>query len=43
MNDKSDLPQLRSITLRSWALDGSDDTTCSNVLSMKSIHDSYDN
>lgn len=31
MNDKSDLPKLRSITLRSWTLDDSDDAICSNV------------
>ena len=37
MNDKSDLPLLTSIILRSCALDGDDDTIDSNSLIMKSI------
>ena len=37
MNDESDLPLLKSIILRSGALDGDYDTRYSNSLIMKSI------
>ena len=37
MNDESDLPLLKSIILRSYALEGDDNTRDSNSLIMKSI------